>query len=460
MLRQYKKSLVFASFAPLFALQSMPAFAGGYQITERNAQGLGRAYAGEAAIARDASTVGSNPAGMSRLVRPSFSVSAATVDANLHVDVKEAGVRVPALAAAGIPILPASGETYSNEVAPEYPIIPSAYGVLPLNERMAVGLGVFSNFSARTDYDAAFIGSLLAEKSEVTTINVNPSFAYQVNPKLAVGIGFNAVYAKAKLSSANPAVGPLRLNNANLLNPTTGEVIVAPTGSTLGSSEITGDDWAYGWNAGVLLEPTLGTRIGLAYRSVVSARLEGDAKFYGVPRVDAFTDFAGLAPLTIPAIASISVVQNVGDAWALSADITNTRWSSFDDLTIYRKDTGATSSRVQEDWQDANRYSVGVDYAALPALELRAGFALDETPIPDSHRTLRIPTGDMRWYSLGASYQFNEMVSVDAGWAYVRMSRVAISDKREFVGQSFTAELNGSARSDGNIFGTQLNVTL
>lgn len=439
---------------------SLPAFAGGYQIFERNAQGLGRAFAGEAAIATDASTIGSNPAGMSRLRRPSFSLAASTVDANLHVDVKNAGVQIPALAAAGIPSLTASGDQSSNNVAPEFPLIPAAYATVPLNERSVVGLGVFSNFSSRTDYDPGFIGSLLAEKSEVTTINVNPSISYEISPKIALGFGFNAVYAQARLSAANPAVGPLRVNGANLLNPSNGQVIVGPTGATLGSSEIEGDDWGYGWNAGVLLEPTAGTRIGLAYRSSIQAKLEGDATFSDVPRVDAFSDFAAYAPLTLPAIASLSVSQDLGYGIGVSADVTQTRWSSFDDLTIYRQDTGTPSSRVQENWKDANRYAVGVDYLALSDLELRAGFALDESPIPNSHRTLRIPTGDMRWYTVGASYHVNEQIRIDAAWAHVRMARVGITDKREFVGQAFTANLEGSAKAEGNIFGTQLNVSL
>jgi hypothetical protein len=54
------------------------ALAGGYQVLEKNARGLGRAYAGESAAGDDASAVGSNPAAMSRLKRPQFTVSASS----------------------------------------------------------------------------------------------------------------------------------------------------------------------------------------------------------------------------------------------------------------------------------------------------------------------------------------------------------------------------------------------
>ena len=42
----------------------------GFALTEQSASGLGNAFAGEAAVAQDASTVFSNPAGMSFLPGP------------------------------------------------------------------------------------------------------------------------------------------------------------------------------------------------------------------------------------------------------------------------------------------------------------------------------------------------------------------------------------------------------
>jgi long-chain fatty acid transport protein len=41
--------------------------AGGFQLTEQNASGLGNAYAGQGASAQDASTIFFNPAGMTKL---------------------------------------------------------------------------------------------------------------------------------------------------------------------------------------------------------------------------------------------------------------------------------------------------------------------------------------------------------------------------------------------------------
>jgi len=451
-----RNSVVLAALAAI----APQALAGGYQIKEKNARGLGRAYAGDSAAGEDATTVGSNPAAMSRLKRPQFSVSASTIDADLKIEVQESSLVVPALQAAGLPAIQTQGESSTNP-APKTPFIPALYAVYPLSDDYVLGLGVFSNFASETGYEADFVGRIAAEKSRVRTTNINPSISFKISPMLAFGAGFNAVYAEAQLSSANPSAGPFFLAPGVVaLNPQTGEAIIAPNGQSIGSSTVKGDAWGYGWNAGILLSFTETSRLGLAYRSTVDAKLEGDTTFSNVPSVDSFRDFAATAPLQLPEIISLSYVHGLGAGLQMSADITQTSWSNFEELSIYRKDNGAVASRVDERWEDALRYSVGLDYALTPGLTVRTGYAYDNSPVPNERRTLRIPTGDMRFYSLGGSYIFNETASLDLGYSYVTQSKTGINDTREFVGQPFYAKVVGTSEIEGNIFAAQMNIAL
>jgi long-chain fatty acid transport protein len=50
-----------------FAGMATGSHAGGFQLTEQNASGLGNAFAGQGASAQDASTIFFNPAGMTKL---------------------------------------------------------------------------------------------------------------------------------------------------------------------------------------------------------------------------------------------------------------------------------------------------------------------------------------------------------------------------------------------------------
>jgi len=78
----FRRSLV----ATALAATSISCFAGGLQLTEQNASGLGNAYAGTSALAEDASTSFYNPAGLTQLCYPEVSTSSVVI--NLNDDVR------------------------------------------------------------------------------------------------------------------------------------------------------------------------------------------------------------------------------------------------------------------------------------------------------------------------------------------------------------------------------------
>ncbi len=449
--------------ASLLGIAAHQALAGGFQISEKSAASLGRGFAGESAIVDGASTIASNPAGMALLRRPSFSLATSLVQGKLKVDVEEASLEVPGLASLGLQAsYPTQGQRSTGNATAGTKLIPAVYAAYPLNETFALGFGAFSNFASESSYDSGFAGSILAETSQVKTINLNPSLSWKLRDGLALGFGVNAVQGSAKLGSANPGVAYVRTPDGLgfATDPVQNELIMAPNGSSLGSVEISGEGWGYGWNVGVMAEPLAGTRVGLAYRSPIGLDLKGDAEFRGTPNVDSFANFAAKAPMELPAIASLSATQELTPDLRLSGDITQTQWSRFEKLEIYRRDTGALSSRVDENWRNSYRYALGLDFAADAQWTLRVGGAYDQTPIPNETRTLRIPTIDLRWYTTGASYKWNDKISFDLGLALIRMSKTGIDDTRSFVGQAFQARLKAASQLEGQVLSSQVNVVL
>lgn len=67
----FKKSLIAAAVT----LASTQTFAAAFQLNEHSASGLGRAYAGEAAIADNAAVLSRNPAAMTTFDKMALSVS-------------------------------------------------------------------------------------------------------------------------------------------------------------------------------------------------------------------------------------------------------------------------------------------------------------------------------------------------------------------------------------------------
>ncbi len=62
-------------------------------------------------------------------------------------------------------------------------------------------------------------------------------------------------------------------------------------------------------------------------------------------------------------------------------DVTWTRWSRLQSTPIVFQNPGTPTSVLEIDYNNAVRYSAGLEWYTTPKLTLRAGFAYDETPI-------------------------------------------------------------------------------
>ena len=353
--------------------------AAGFALFEQNASGLGNAYAGQAASAQDASTIFFNPAGMTLLPEKQMVVAAHLIK--------------PSAEFAGTGGL---GTNQGGDIG-DLALVPNAYFAYKLTPDIYLGVGLNSPFGLKTEYDSTWLGRLQAIKSDLKTININPSIAWKASESLSLGAGLSVQYAEAILTNATGAGLP----------PTIGEV--------------KGDDFGWGFNLGALWKINDGTRIGIAYRSEVDYTLEGKLKVNGVVVADPI-----FADTTLPDSASISLFQKLNPRWELLADITWTGWSDFQDLRIVRAN-GTTISYTPEIWDDSYRYSIGANYHMNDKFTFRFGLAFDETPVPDAFRTPRIPDEDRTWIAIGGQYRLSKQGSIDFGYAHLFVKDASLS---------------------------------
>ena len=173
----------------LAGAQGMAA-ASGFAITENSASGMGNAFAGAAASAEDASTIWFNPAGMMKL-------QGSQVVVGLHVIHPEASfTNKGSTTASGIPL---SG---GNDDGGQDALVPNFYWLTGLNERTRFGLGINAPFGLRTEYDDTWVGRYHAVKTELRTLNINPSIAFQANERLALGGGIDILLVNATFTNA------------------------------------------------------------------------------------------------------------------------------------------------------------------------------------------------------------------------------------------------------------------
>lgn len=395
------------------------ALASGFALIEQNADGLGNAYAGAAARAEDASTVYFNPAGLTRIRGRQIVVSGHLIRPS--VKFSDGGSKT----AGGTPLTGNDGGDAGGVM-----LVPNVYYAADLGKGLKFGLGINSPFGLSTDYDSGWKGRYFALDSELLTVNINPALAYRVNDAFSVGAGIDLQYAKAKLSNAVD-FGTICVG---VLGPATcGSLGLTPQNAD-GKAEVSGDDWAVGYNFGLLFAPSAVTRVGLAYRSKISHELTGDIRFSKPASLPAalagspvFSDAGAKASLTLPESLSLSAYHELNRKWAVMADITRTRWSRFNELRV-RFDNGAPDSVTEENWKDTNRYALGVNYRFDETWLFRAGLAYDESPVPDASRTPRIPDGDRTWVTVGAGYRMAGGGMLNAGYAHLFVKDVSLRE--------------------------------
>ena len=85
---------------------------------------------------------------------------------------------------------------------------------------------------------------------------------------------------------------------------------------------------------------------------------------------------------------------------------------------------------MPQNWHNTTRVAVGSEYRLNDKHTLRAGAALDPSPVTDENRTPRIPDADRVWVSLGYGYALSKQSTVDFGYAHLFVKDSNISDNR------------------------------
>ena len=419
---------------------STQAMAAGFALNEQSISGMGTSFAGRSSSADDATTLFGNPAGMSRLKREEVSFGMAAIHAKTDIKNNSGSFSSPVPALNG----PIEGSNDGDMVP--FTAVPMGYYVKPIDDKWAVGVGIYVPFGLVTDYESGYQGRYFGDYSEVRVITVQPTVSYRFNEKLSVGFGPTINRIDGELQSASPnAAGPL--------------------GSNDGRVKVTGNDTALGFNAGLLYEFTPQTRAGITYHSKVDYTLEGDTKLSG-----AGFDVAGASgkydaslDLDTPESVDISLTHELNDQWTLYGGAMWTRWSRFEAIIIENDGIpgplqGNLAPIVEEqDWHDTWSYAIGAAYKLNREWTLRTGLAFDQSPTNNVHRSPRIPTGDRTAISFGLAWNPTDDVTVDLAYSYLREEEVDINRSRTYQGGALEANYDATFKNRAHGFGAALS---
>ncbi len=402
---KFSKSVLNFSIAAALAALTGNAAASGFALIEQGS-GLGNAFAGGAASAEDATTIFFNPAGMSRLSGKQLSVGGAFIK--------------PSAKFSGTGGIGGDAGGEAGSLA----FVPNAYFSMEASPKMKLGVGINAPFGMQTEYTPTWTGRAQGIKSRIETINLNPSLAYQVSDSLSLGAGINFQQIKGELTSFAGAAGTAR---------------------------ITGSDTAWGYNLGAMYEMSPTTRLGMAYRSAIGYRLTGNATF----SVAAVANTPVTLDIKMPDSFSFSAFHQLSESWDVMADATWTGWSVLKELRVVRPN-GTTVSATPENWSDTWRISTGASYHYNDQWTARTGVALDQSPVADTYRTVRIPDASRTWLSIGGQYKPSKSDMLDFGYAHLFVSKASMNQNAtanpDLIGKGF---LVGSYSNSVDIMSVQ-----
>jgi long-chain fatty acid transport protein len=443
-LRRSLVTIIVSVFGILF-LSAGNLMAGAFMLEAQSARGMANAWAGGAAAVEDASTIYSNPAGMTRL--PGTQIDATGFIVKPYVKFDNKGSTTSPLVG-GQPLTGGS-----DGDAGTWAFFPNLYYAQQITDKLHAGIGFNVPFGLETEYDRHWVGRYYGVKSKIETYNINPNIAYRLVPWLSLGAGFSAQYIDVKYTNAVDfgTIGAL------------GGLPTAPQ-SLDGFAKLTADDWGWTWNGGLLIEPTANLRFGASYTSDIDYTLKGDAKISAPAGLgQAIAEDAGLvdtnakADITLPGRAEFGAYWRLHPKFALMGDILWTHWSELNELKI-KLDTG-TNIVTTLDWNDTWRYSLGASYYLNENWTIRAGVAYDQTPVSSSkHREPRVPDNNRFWTTVGLGYRFSKSIALDLAYAHIFVEDGKIN--KDGLDNDITrGALHGNYDNYGNQVGLQLSMT-
>ncbi|TXT23024.1 MAG: long-chain fatty acid transport protein [Gallionellaceae bacterium] len=437
---QLKRTVIAGCVMAALAAISGNAAASGFALIEQSASGLGNAYAGGAASAEDASTIFFNPAGMSLIKGRQLVLAGHAIKPSAKLTNQGSTTASPP---AGAPVALGGGD---GGDAGDLALVPNLYYLMDVNQQVKFGFAVNVPFGLKTEYDNGWVGRYQALKSEIQTINLNPSVSYKVNETVSLGAGVSYQYIKGELTKA--------IDFGSICTFAGAPAGVCPNTPQLndGVFKLTGNDWSWGYNLGALFQVGQDTRVGVAYRSRVDHELSGDATYTNVPVALAaspsLTNTGVTLNITMPETLSVSAASQLGQKWTVMGDVTRTGWSKLQELRV-RFANGAADNVTPENWKDTYRFSVGATYQYNDVWKSRIGVAFDQTPVPDQYRTPRVPDNDRTWLSFGASCKASQGGVIDFGYAHLFVKDAPIN-KTEGIASSLPAGLTETLRGNYN----------
>jgi len=387
------------------------------------------------------------------------------------------------------------------------PHVYSAFGVTP---KITAGIGMFVPYGLGTRWPLdtalssvelrqtnAFPGRFAGYDSDLRSIYIQPTLAYQINDKVSIGAGFDFVIGSVKLNQ--------RLDlSEQVVDETTGATFAnlgIPTQTDFANGHISASGaTGFGGHVGVQFRPIDRLWIGARYLSRVKLDYTGTVEFSRVSTgitlppfnpisveceaslgalcpfpatnplpldifistLDLFSDGRPLGDTTVtlsmmmPDQVSAGIAFDVTPSFTLMADWQWVHWALFDTLTA---DLGnGETLQMEEHYHNTNAIRVGFEWWASNRLAIRGGYLKHQGAAPPEVVTPLLPEASRNEFTGGFGVKLSSALSADFAYQYLRQDKVRGRVVEPLSGSPTTALNSGLYEFNGHLAAATITV--
>ncbi len=416
----------------LCVLAVAPATASGFALNTQSAEALGAATAGAQAARATPGNAYFNPAAIVGVEGLETSLSFVGVLNDTSYE-NASGALFGTVPVAG----DASGESVIGDG-----IFPTGAVAIKLSDQLFAGLAIYAPFGFNTSYDDTSIARYHGTFSQVVSGSISPIIGFEFAPGWSIAGGPRLQYVDVDLEGAIDAAG---IESALLMSavvPGTDDAFV----------DVSANDWGLGYTMGV--QGALGDRVtfGASFASKIEHRLDGDAQFDISTSISGqtlagaaglFQDTGAASAFTTPATLQFGVQIEMTPETRLLASAVQTRWKSFDQLTITFANPVQLAETTTQNWKNAWAGAVGVERDFGPAQTVRLGVMYEQDPANPAFSTPRVPGASRVWLAAGYSHDLSERAELHLAASYVFAETTPLNESAALPENLFRGSFTG-----------------
>jgi len=434
----------------------------GFGVYEHDGCAMGRAGTGVAAPCDNATAMFFNPAGLVNPNAPTRWMLSAGATIIAPVFTYRDSVRGTDL------------EGEANKIP-----VPNLYLARQLNPRWAVGLGVFAPYGLVSEWPETFEGRFLGYRSDLKTIYIQPTVAYRLSNRVALGLGVDYIRSivdlKQRVDLSSQAAAP----------GVTFASLGIPAETDFADANVHGKSWSATLHFGGLFKLHNRVDFGVRYLMRSLADVRGEADFTqvgtgitlaagnplgrpaGTPLdsvvAPQFTATGALrsgqiatARIDLPDQLVAGIAVRPMDKLQLLADIQWVHWRQFREIPLAFAFAGTRT--LVEDYDDTFGYRFGAEYTVSPSLMLRGGWLYHEAAAPDQTVTPLLPEAERSEITLGASFNLRSHMKVHLAFQHIWQAdrRGRVVEPVGVRGPAAASLNTGLYGGSANLFGASL----